>query len=126
MLRIIAYFTMLRKLPLGSSAYNNTETNNKLLELTDRDTNDDAATNAEDTEQEDVDAQVPDPASIASVVTQVNTVDSRAGTSSHNEDIDGRSSWKSKFRYVLLYSLILIYPCLLCFHSLFSHLLHLF
>lgn len=89
---------MLRKLPLGTSAYNNNETNNKLLELADRDTNDDAATNAEDTEQEEAEQQGPDPSAIASVVTQVNTVDSRAGSSSHNDDIDGRTSWKSKFR----------------------------
>lgn len=92
---------MLRKLPLGTSDYNNNETNNKLLELADRDTNDDVATNAEDTEQEEQDAQGPDPSAIASVVTQVNTVDSRAGSSSHNDDIDGRTSWKSKFRSIL-------------------------
>lgn len=91
---------MLRNvLPLGSGAYNTAETNNKLLELADRDTNEDATTNPDDTQQEETESEV-DPMAIASVVTQVNTVDSRPGTSAHGEDIDGRTSWKSKFRQV--------------------------
>jgi RNA polymerase II subunit A small phosphatase-like protein len=93
---------MLRNvLPLGSGTDNTAETNNKLLELADRDGNEDATTNPEGTQQEETESEV-DPMAIASVVTQygVNTTDSRPGTSSHADDIDGRSSWKSKFRQV--------------------------
>ena len=91
---------MLRNvLPLGSGAYNAAETNNKLLELADRDANEEATINPDDTQREETESEV-DPMAIASVVTQVNTVDSRPGTSAHADDIDGRTSWRSKFRQV--------------------------
>jgi hypothetical protein len=91
---------MLRNvLPLGSGADKTAETNNKLLELADRDANDDATTNPEDPQREETESEV-DPIAMASVVTQygVNPADSRPGTSAHTDDIDGRTSWRSKFR----------------------------
>jgi hypothetical protein len=93
---------MLRNvLPLGSGADNTAETNNKLLELADRDANGDATANNVDTQREETESEV-DPMAIASVVTQygVDTADSRPGISSQADDIDGRASWKSKFRQV--------------------------
>lgn len=93
---------MLRNvLPLGSGTDNTAETNNKLLELADRDANGDATANNVDTQREETESEV-DPMAIASVVTQygVDTADSRPGTSSQADDIDARTSWKSKFRQV--------------------------
>ncbi len=72
----------------------NAETNNKLLELADRDANDDAVTSGAETEEE----AEPEPSAIASVITQVNSTQPRPGPSARADNIDGRTSWKSKFR----------------------------
>jgi len=93
---------MLRNvLPLGSGADNTAETNNKLLELADRDANGDTTANNVDAQREETESEV-DPMALASVVTQygVNTADSRPGPSSQVENTEDKTSWKSKFRQV--------------------------
>lgn len=84
---------MLRNVFPGGTE-SNAETNNKLLELADRDANDDAVTSGAETEEE----AEPEASAIASVITQVSAADARPGPSARADDIDGRTTWKSKFR----------------------------
>jgi carboxy-terminal domain RNA polymerase II polypeptide A small phosphatase len=101
-------------LPLGGGtpAHARTDTNSKLLELADRDLVEDAPGTTETTSQDDAEEDLPGPppsSAIASVVTQVTALGppsssgggGGAAQSSRTEDVDGRTSWKSKFRNIL-------------------------
>ena len=92
------------------------ETKNKLLDA-DANQDDDPATTAEGTEQgeEESESEVPE-SSIGAVITQFTGPPStRPALAARTDDIDGKPTWKSKFRYGSCFSLISLFGSPLLF-----------
>lgn len=75
-------------------ARNPTETNDKLLELSDQDAS--SSPSANQTDEPDI----PTTSEMASVITQVSRLDIDKQNANHydSDDQDAKSNWKSKFR----------------------------
>jgi len=99
---------MLRSvLPLGSAGHtrNPTETNSKLLELADRDLNEENISVGGTDQEPDIDDEaIPSALAISSVVTQVSLAEPVPRAPVYLEDRESKNSWKFKFRQVFFSS----------------------
>lgn len=83
-------------LPLGTVAHQRTDTNSKLLELSDRDVT--IEETPPSTEQEAEEPARDPPPNLASVITQVAAPEPPATVADQDKYLDTRISWRSRFR----------------------------